>query len=196
MCEWYNLTVKYRGDWGILRQACLTEIILRFARQLVNDSKTNQFPFSTLFKLRSIFYMKITFLGWSISVSIDHVILDFPMILVVSYTCAITLSLMYNGLLQIHPMQKLWIISDMRSVRVLQCSPKRSLGAPSLSQWRCPESVSRCPHFFQAHIVSATSSISQLQALATRIHGICSIQILILAWFQSRWSCDKRMSII
>ena len=30
--------------------------------------------------------------------SIDHVILDFPMILVVSYTCAITLSLMYNGL--------------------------------------------------------------------------------------------------
>ena len=40
--------------------------------------------------------MKITFLGLSISVSIDHVILDFPMILVVSYTCAITLSLMYN----------------------------------------------------------------------------------------------------
>ena len=29
--------------------------------------------------------------------SIDNVILDFPMILVVSYTCAITLSLMYNG---------------------------------------------------------------------------------------------------
>ena len=34
-----------------------------------------------------------------------------------------------------------------------------------------PESVSRCPHLFQAHIVTATS-------LAT---GICSIQILIVA---------------
>ena len=31
------------------------------------------------------------------------------------------------------------------------------------------------PPFFQAHIVTATSSIDQLQALAT---GICSIQIL------------------
>ena len=163
---------------GTLRQACLTEIILRFVRQLVNGTKTNQFPFSTLFKLRSIFYMKLTFLGWSMSVSIDDVLLDFPMILVVSYTCAITLSFMYKGLLQIHPTQKPWIISDMRSVRVSQCAPKLSQDAPSLPWWRCPESVSRCPHLFQAHIVTALSSISQLQALAT---GICSIQILILA---------------
>ena len=81
-------------------------------------------------------------------------------------------------LVQIHPTQKLWIISDMRSVRVSQCAPKLSQGAPSLSQWRCPESVSRCPHLFQAHIVTAKSSINQLQASAT---GICSIQILILA---------------
>ena len=68
----------------------LTEIILRLVRQLVNGTKTNLFPFSTLFKLRSIFYMKITFLGWSISVSIDHVMFDSPMILVVSYTGVIT----------------------------------------------------------------------------------------------------------
>ena len=42
----------------------------------------------------------------------------------------------------------------------------------------CPKTVSRCPHLFQAHIVTETSSISQLQALAT---GMRSIQILILA---------------
>ena len=42
---------------------------------------------------------------------------------------------------------------------------------------RCPESVSRCPHFFSSTYFTATSNISQLQALAT---GICSIQILIL----------------
>ena len=135
----------YRNYWN--------RKLLQFVSQLVNGTKTNQFPFSTLFKLRSIFYIKITFLGCSISVSIDHIILDFPMILVVSYTCAITLSLMYNGLLQIHPTQKLWIISEMRSVRVSQCAPKLSQGAPSLSQWGCPESVLRCPHFFR-HILS------------------------------------------
>ena len=50
-----------------------TEIILRFVRHLVNGTKTNQFPFSSLLlmavghpwhvcKLRSIFYIKSTFL--------------------------------------------------------------------------------------------------------------------------------------
>ena len=52
------------------------------------------------------------------------------MILVVSYTCAITLSLMYNGLLQIHPTQKL---NNIR-YEVSQCAPKLSQGAPILSQ--------------------------------------------------------------
>ena len=76
--------------------------ILRFVRHLVNGTKTNRFPFSTLLlmaighpwqacKLRSIFYMKSSFLGSSIFGFIDHIILDFPMILVVSYTCVITL---------------------------------------------------------------------------------------------------------
>ena len=79
-----------------------TEIILRFVRYLVNDTKTNQFPFSTLLlmaighpwhacKLSSNLYMKNSFLGSSIFGSIDHIILDFPMIVVVSYTCVITL---------------------------------------------------------------------------------------------------------
>ena len=58
-------------------------------------------------KLRSIFFVKISFLGSSIFGSMDHIILDFPMILVESYTCVITLQLMYNGLLQIHPTHKL-----------------------------------------------------------------------------------------
>ena len=69
---------------------------------MVNGTKTNQFLFSTLllmtighpwhaFKHRSIFYMKNIFLRSSIFGSIDHIILDFPMILVVSYTCVITL---------------------------------------------------------------------------------------------------------
>ena len=40
----------------------------------------------------------------------------------------------------------------------------------------CPKTVSGT-HLFQAHIVTTTSSINQLHALAT---GICSIQILIL----------------
>ena len=51
-----------------------TDIILRFVRHLVNDTKTNQFRFSTLllmvighpwhaYNLRSIFYMKSRFLG-------------------------------------------------------------------------------------------------------------------------------------
>ena len=50
-----------------------TEIILRFVRHLVYVTETNQFPFSTLllmavghhwhlYKLRSNFYMKSTFL--------------------------------------------------------------------------------------------------------------------------------------
>ena len=69
-------------------------------------------------------------------------------------------------------------LNNIRYIRVSQCAPKLSQGAPSLSQLKCPESVSRCPHLFQAHIVTATSIISQLQALAT---GICSIPILILA---------------
>ena len=44
----------------------------------------------------------------------------------------------------------------------------------------CPKTVSSCLESIsvKAHIVTGTSSISQLQALAT---GICSIQILILA---------------
>ena len=49
-----------------------------------------------------------------------------------------------------------------------QCATKLSQGAPKVSQG--------APTFLKAHIVTATSSISQLQALAT---GICSIQILI-----------------
>ena len=69
-----------RGDWGTsdmgyhLTGLFNTEIILRFVRHLVNGTKTNQFPFSTLLlvavghpwhvcKLRSIFYTKSTFLG-------------------------------------------------------------------------------------------------------------------------------------
>ena len=120
------------GTLGTLRQACLTEIILRFVRQLVNGTKSNQFPFSTLFKLRSIFYMKITFLWWSISVSIDHIglILDFPMILVVLYTCAITLSLMYNGFASNTPRTKI-----MNNIRY-EVSQGVSM---------CPKTVSRCP---------------------------------------------------
>ena len=182
MYEWYNLTVKYRGDWGTLGlgTGCLTEIILRFVHQLVNGTKTNQFPFSTLFKLRSIFYMKITFFRM-INICVygsrnTWFPYDFDGIV---HLCYHLISYVYiMVLLQIHPTQKLWIISDMRSVRVSQCALKLFQGAPSLSQWRCPESVSRCPHLFQAHIVIATSRISQLQALAT---GICSIRILILA---------------
>ena len=57
-------------------------------------------------KLRSNLYMKNSFLRSSICGSIDHIIRDFPMILVVSYTCLITLELMYNGFLQIHPTHK------------------------------------------------------------------------------------------
>ena len=90
-------------DMGSLKTGLFdTEIILRFVRHLVNGTKTNQYSFSTLLlmavghswyvcKLRSIFYTISTFLGWSMFVSIDHVILDFPTILVASYTCAITL---------------------------------------------------------------------------------------------------------
>ena len=138
MYEWYNLTVKYRGDWGTLGlQHIETGLFNRNYCDLFASwsmvPKPKNFHFPPCLNLGSFFYMKITFLGWSISVSIDHVILDFPMILVVSYTCAITLSLMYNGLLQIHPTQNLWIISEMRSVRVSQSAPKLSQGAPSLS---------------------------------------------------------------
>ena len=105
-----------------MRQACFTEnILLRVVRQLVNGTKTNQFLFSTLFKLRSIFYMKITFLGWSISVSIDHVILDFPMICVISYTCAITSNTPHT--------------KTMNNIRY-EVSQGVSM---------CPKTVSRCP---------------------------------------------------
>ena len=54
-----------------------------------------------------------------------------------------------------------------------QCAPKLSQGDPNLSQ-----GAPKVFHLLQAPIVTVTSSISQLQALAT---GICSIQILILA---------------
>ena len=71
------------------------------------------------------------------------------------------------------------MVSDVRSVRVghlgtlSQCAPKLSQCAPSLSQGALK--VSRgAPHFFSD---TATSSINQLQDLAT---DICSIQILIL----------------
>ena len=46
---------------------------------------------------------------------------------------------------------------------------------------RCPESVSRCSHLFQARIVTATSSSSQLHAGFSYTYILCSIQILILA---------------
>ena len=54
------------------------------------------------------------------------------MILVVSYTCAITFLLTYNGLLQIHPTHKIWyqIWGQSGCLNVLQ---KLSQGAPSLS---------------------------------------------------------------
>ena len=64
-------------------------------RHLVNVTQTNQFRFYTLLlmtirhtwhacKLRSIFYMKGSFLGLSIFGSIDLMKLDFPVILVLS----------------------------------------------------------------------------------------------------------------
>ena len=74
------------------------------------------------------------------------------------------------------------MISDVRSVRVghlemlSQCAPKLSQGAPSLSQG-APKVSQGAPTFFSGTYFTATSNISQLQALAT---GICSIQILIL----------------
>ena len=45
-------------------------------------------------------------------------------------------------------------------------APKLSQGAPRLSQG-APEVSEGAPTFFQAHIVTATSSISQLQASAS-----------------------------
>ena len=133
MYEWYNFTVKYRGDWGTLGlRAHWDRPVWQklYCDLFVNGTKTNQFPFSTLFKLMSIFYLKITFLGWSISVSIDHVISDFPMILVVSYTGAITLSLMYNGFAS-----KTLDTKTMNNIRY-----KVSQGVSM-----CPKTVSRCP---------------------------------------------------
>ena len=103
-----------------------------------------------------IFYMKSSFLGWSIFVSIDHVILEFPMILVVSYTCAITFLLTYNGLLQIHPTH--WFDIRYEFCQGVLMWPK-TIWRCSKCISKCPESVSRCPHLFQTHIVTATSSI-------------------------------------
>ena len=113
MYELYNLTAKYWVDWGTLGlQHIETGLFNRnycdlFASCRSMVLKLTNFHFPPCLNLGPFFYMKITFLGCSISVSIDHVILNFLLILVVSYTCAITLSLMYNGLLQIHPTQKL-----------------------------------------------------------------------------------------
>ena len=76
------------------------------------------------------------------------------------------------------------MISDVGSVRVghhetlSQCAPKLSQGAPSLSQGALK--VSQDAPTFLRHIF-ATSSISQLQALAEVYYNIlCIIQILIL----------------
>ena len=67
-----------------------------------------------------------------------------------------------------------WQFSPISSHgRVSQCAPKLSQGAPSLSQGTLKV-------FQDAHIVTATSSIKQLQALATG-RPMCIIQILILA---------------
>ena len=157
-------------------------------RHLVNGTKTNQFPFSTLLlvavghpwhvcKLRSIFYTKSTFLRWSIFGSIDHVILDFPMILVVPYTCAITLWLTYNGLLQIHPTHKLWYQMwgqpGLGTLRRCLNVHQNCLKVPQVCL-RVPRKCLKVPPLFSGTI---TSSISQLQALGT---CICSIQIFIL----------------
>ena len=167
-------------------------IILRFVRHLVNDTKTNQFIFSTLLliaighpwhacKLRSIFSMKISFLGSSIFGSIHQIILDFPMIFVVSYTCVITLQLMYNGLLQIHPTHKLWYQMWARSVRVgtlRRCLnvPQNCLKVPQVCL-KVPRKCLKVPPLFSGTYFTATYNVIQLQALCT---GICSIQILIL----------------
>ena len=168
-----------------------TDNILRFVRHLVNDTKTNQFRFSTLLlmtighlwhacKLRSIFYMKSKFLGWSIFGSIDHIILDFPMIW---WYLPLVLSL-YNLCIMA------WFKYTPHTNYDIRCEvsqggaprdavsmcPKTVSRCPKFVS-RCPESVSRCPHFFSGTYFTATSNNSQLQALAT---GICGIQILIL----------------
>ena len=97
------------------------------------------------------------FLGWSISESIDHVILDFPMIFGVSYTCAITFLLTYNGLLQIHPTH--WYDIRYEVSQGVSFCPKMSQVAPSLSQGAL-KVFQGAPTFFR-HILllQATSSI-------------------------------------
>ena len=117
-------------------------------------------------------------------------ILYFPVILVVSHTCAITLSLMYNGLLQIHPTHKLWYQmcgqSGWGTLRRCLNVPQNCLNVPQVCL-KVPRKCLKVPPLFWS---TATSSISQLQALAT---GICSIQILILG--RSKLSSGKKYGV-
>ena len=79
---------------------------------------------------------------------------------------------MYNGLLQIHPMHAQTMVSDASLVVVGHLGTRR-LNVPQNCP-KVPRKYLKVPPLFSGTV---TSSISQLQALAT---GICSIQILIL----------------
>ena len=132
-----------------MRQACLTQIILLFVRHVVNDTKTNQFLFSTLLlmaighpwhasKLRSIFTWKVGFLDDQYLHRSHNTwfTYDFGGILHLCYHF-ITYNVYWFRSNTPHTQT---MISDVRSVRMghletlSQCAPKLSQGSPSLSQ--------------------------------------------------------------
>ena len=153
MYEWYNLTVKYRGDWGTLGLHIETGLFDRNYIAICSPAgqsmvpKLTNFHFPPCLSLGPFFIWKYE-KWWSISVCIDHGLLDFPMILVVSYTCTITLSLMYNGFASNTPHTK-----TMNNIRyeVSLNVPQNCLKVPRVSEG-APKVFQGAPTFFR-HIL-------------------------------------------